>query len=33
MEISALQRARYGYAPKLPAGISGPVAGIAVEPL
>jgi pyrophosphate--fructose-6-phosphate 1-phosphotransferase len=31
MEISALQKARYGYEPKLPASISGPIGEIALE--
>jgi len=31
MEISALQKARYGYRPKLPASLSRPIAEIAVE--
>ena len=31
MEISAFQKARYGYVPKLPASLSGPVDRIAVE--
>jgi pyrophosphate--fructose-6-phosphate 1-phosphotransferase len=31
MEISALQKARYGYTPKLPASLSGPVSEITVE--
>ena len=31
MEISALQKARYEYQPKLPANLSGPVTDIAVE--
>jgi len=31
MEISALQKARYAYAPKLPASLSGPIDEIAVE--
>ncbi|MDR0289902.1 MAG: diphosphate--fructose-6-phosphate 1-phosphotransferase [Treponema sp.] len=31
MDISALQKARYGYKPKLPASLSGHITGIAIE--
>ncbi|MDR0878156.1 MAG: diphosphate--fructose-6-phosphate 1-phosphotransferase, partial [Treponema sp.] len=31
MDISVLQKTRYAYKPKLPAGISGAVADIAIE--